>query len=42
MSAGNKIMISTRINSIERLRCKPKLIFQSIKQIDKFLKENTI
>lgn len=30
-SIGNKIMISTMINSIEGLKCKPKLIFSEYK-----------
>lgn len=33
---GNKIMISTLTDLIEGLECKPKLILQKIKHIDKY------
>lgn len=36
-----KIMIFTMMHSMEGLECKPKLLSQMIKQIDKYLEENT-
>lgn len=35
-----KIMNFTMMNSMEGLQCKPKLIYQKVKQIDKYLEEN--